>query len=110
MPWSRSRRMRLRTSATCRTLMAAVGSSIRTSLGSESRVRAIATAWRCPPDIRRTRSRGRVSDLSSANSSPARWYMAREFRIRTGPKPVVSSRPRKTFAAAVRLSQSARSW
>ena len=57
--------------------MAAVGSSISTIFGSESRVRAIATAWRWPPDMRRTRSRGRVSDFSSANSSPARWYMAR---------------------------------
>ena len=77
MSWSRSRRMRLSTSATWGTLMAAVGSSMSTILGSESRVRAIATAWRWPPDILRTRSRGRVSDLSSANSSPARWYMAR---------------------------------
>ena len=49
--------------------MAAVGSSISTSLALDSRVRAIATAWRWPPDIFRTRSRGRVSDLSSANSS-----------------------------------------
>ena len=77
MPWSRSRRIRFSTSATWRTLMAAVGSSISTIFGSDSRVRAIATAWRWPPDMRRTRSRGRVSDFSSANSSPARWYMAR---------------------------------
>ena len=67
-PWSRRRRIRFRTSATCRTEIAAVGSSISTILGSERRVRAIATAWRWPPDIWRTRSRGRVSDLSSAKS------------------------------------------
>jgi hypothetical protein len=38
--------------------MAAVGSSISTMRASERRVRAIATAWRCPPDICLTRSRG----------------------------------------------------
>ena len=43
----------------------------------DSRVRAIATAWRWPPDMRRTRSRGRVSDFSSANSSAARLNMPR---------------------------------
>src|SRR5690606_3159184 len=44
MPWSLSRRMRLSTSATWRTEIAAVGSSMSTILGSESRVRAMATA------------------------------------------------------------------
>ena len=39
--------------------MAAVGSSISTILGFDRRVRAIATAWRWPPDISRTRWRGR---------------------------------------------------
>ena len=39
-------------------------------------VRAIATAWRWPPDICLTRSRGRVSDFSSRKISPARAYMA----------------------------------
>ena len=75
MPWSRSRRIRFSTSATWRTLIAAVGSSISTIFGSESRVRAMATAWRWPPDICLTRSRGRVSDFSSLKSSPARRYM-----------------------------------
>ena len=75
MPWSRSRRIRLSTSATWRTEIAAVGSSISTILASESRVRAMATAWRWPPDICLTRSRGRVSDFSSAKISPARRYM-----------------------------------
>ena len=51
MPWSRRRRIRFSTSATWRTLIAAVGSSISTILASDSRVRAIATAWRWPPDI-----------------------------------------------------------
>ena len=54
-------------------------------LGSERRVRAIATAWRWPPDMLRTRSRGRVSDLSSANSSAALAYM-RVSRKRNGPR------------------------
>ena len=67
--------MRFSTSATWRTLIAAVGSSISTIFGSESRVRAMATAWRWPPDICLTRSRGRVSDFSSLKSSPARRYM-----------------------------------
>jgi hypothetical protein len=74
---SRRRRIRPSTSATWRTLIAAVGSSISTIFGSDRRVRAIATAWRWPPDMRRTRSRGRVSDFSSANSSPARWNIVR---------------------------------
>ena len=47
----------------------------RTIFALLSMVRAMATAWRCPPDICLIRSRGRVSDLSSANSSPARRYM-----------------------------------
>ena len=69
-----------RTSATWRTLMAAVGSSMSTIFGSDSRVRAMATAWRWPPDICCTRSPGRVSDLSSAKSSPARLTMERRSR------------------------------
>ena len=60
--------MSSRTSATWRTEIAAVGSSISTSLALESLVRAMATAWRWPPDIFFTRSRGRVSDLSSLKS------------------------------------------
>ena len=55
--------MRFSTSATWRTEMAAVGSSISTIFASESMVRAMATAWRWPPDICLTRSRGRVSDF-----------------------------------------------
>ena len=51
MPWSRSRRIRSSTSATWRTEIAAVGSSISTILALDSRVRAIATAWRWPPDM-----------------------------------------------------------
>ena len=51
MPCSRSRRTRLSTSATWRTEIAAVGSSISTIFGLDSRVRAIATAWRWPPDM-----------------------------------------------------------
>ena len=43
--------MRCSTSATWRTEMAAVGSSISTILASDSIVRAIATACRWPPDI-----------------------------------------------------------
>ena len=109
-PAAFSRPMRSSTSATCRTLMAAVGSSISTIFGSESRVRAIATACRWPPDICLTRSRGRVSDFSSAKSSPARAYIAERSRKRNGPIRRVSSRPRKTLSAAGRLSQSARSW
>ena len=48
-------------------------------------MRAIATAWRCPPDICRTRWRGRVSDFSSANSSPARLFIAAWSSQRIGP-------------------------
>jgi hypothetical protein len=57
--------------------MAAVGSSISTIFAFDRRVRAIATAWRWPPDMRRTRSRGLVSDFSSWKSSPARANMVR---------------------------------
>ena len=57
MPCSRNRRRRSSTSATCRTLIAAVGSSIRTILARDRCVRAMATAWRWPPDIMRTFSR-----------------------------------------------------
>src|SRR5208337_2843128 len=54
----RTRCIRSRTSATCLTEIAAVGSSISTMRACERRVRAMATACRCPPDICRTRSRG----------------------------------------------------
>src|SRR5690606_38235770 len=54
IPASFRRWIRFRTSATWRTEMAAVGSSIRMSLASDRRVRAMATACRCPPDIWRT--------------------------------------------------------
>ena len=110
MPLSRSRRMRPSTSATWRTEMAAVGSSISTTLARDRRVRAMATACRCPPDICRTRSRGRVSDFSSANSSPARRAMAAWSSQRIGPTPFLISRPRNTLAAADRLLHRARSW
>ena len=102
--------MRSRTSATWRTEIAAVGSSISTILGSLRRVRAIATAWRWPPDICRTTSRGRVSDLSSAKRPAARAYIVPWSRKRSGPIDRLTSRPRNTLAAAVRLSQRARSW
>ena len=55
-PCSFSRWIRPSTCSTCRTEIAAVGSSIITSLALDSRVRAIATAWRWPPDICLTRS------------------------------------------------------
>ena len=35
----------------------------------------VVSATFAPPDISRTRSRGRVSDFSSAKSSPARRYI-----------------------------------
>ena len=76
----------------------------------QSLVRAMATAWRCPPDIFLTRSRGRVSDFSSWNSASARSSIARLSRMRNGQMPFLSSRPRNTFWAAVRLSARARSW
>src|SRR5882757_7931253 len=98
------------TSATWRTEMAAVGSSIRTSLALESRVRAMATAWRWPPDIFLTRSRGRVSDFSSSNNSAERSIIACLSSTRKGQIPFFCSRPRNTFSAAVRLSAIARSW
>ena len=44
----------------------------------------MATAWRWPPDIFRTRSRGRVSDLSSSNSSAERSIIACLSRIPNG--------------------------
>ena len=93
MPRSRRRRMRSRTSATWRTEIAAVGSSMSTMRGSERRVRAMATACRWPPDIRRTRSRGRVSDLSVRKSSPrgGSWRRGR------GPG---TGRPRRVSLAA----------
>src|SRR6516165_2894472 len=75
-PCSFRPRIRLNTCSTWRTEIAAVGSSIITSLALESRVRAIATAWRWPPDICLTRSCGRVSERSSPNSSSARAAMA----------------------------------
>ena len=75
MPWSRRWRIRFSTSATWRTEIAAVGSSISTILALDSMVRAIATACRWPPDICLTRSRGRVSDFSSLKISPARRYI-----------------------------------
>ncbi len=64
-PCSFIRRISASTSATWRTLMAAVGSSINTILDLASRVRAMATACRWPPDMRITRSAGRVSDFNS---------------------------------------------
>src|SRR5260370_34045942 len=66
--WSRSRRIRSSTSATWRTLIAAVGSSISTMSGSDRRVRALATACRWPPDSCLTSSRGRVSACGSATA------------------------------------------
>ena len=75
-PRALSRSISASTWVTWRTLIAAVGSSISTIRASASRVRAIATAWRWPPDIIRTTSRGRVSDCSSAKSSPARRAIA----------------------------------
>src|SRR5690606_17297540 len=50
LPWSRRCRIWLSTSATCRTEIAAVGSSMSTIRASESMVRAMATACRWPPD------------------------------------------------------------
>ena len=82
----------------------------RTRLSNAKLVRAMATAWRWPPDIFFTRSRGRVSDLSSLKSSAARLIIASLSRILKGQTPLLISRPRKTFCAAVRLSASARSW
>ncbi len=49
-PCSRSRSMRLRTSAVCATPRAAVGSSSITTLGLPTRLRAMATVWRWPPE------------------------------------------------------------
>ena len=110
MPWSLRRRIRSSTSATWRTLMAAVGSSISTILALDSRVRAMATAWRWPPDICLTRSRGRVSDFSSSNSSPARSYHRLVVEEPNGPKPLLQLAAQEdVLAAAVRLSHSARS-
>ena len=43
---------------------------------SLSRVRAMATACRWPPDIERTMSLGRVSDRRSLNSRPAAAFIA----------------------------------
>ena len=49
-PVSRSRSMRLSTSAVWATPRAAVGSSSMTTLGLPTRLRAMATVWRWPPE------------------------------------------------------------
>ena len=49
-PRSRTRSMRLSTSAVCATPSAAVGSSRMMIFGSTNRERAMATVWRWPPD------------------------------------------------------------
>ena len=85
MPWSRRWRMWFSTSATWRTEIAAVGSSISTILASASMVRAIATAWRWPPDICLTRSRGRVSDFSSLEELAGAAVHGAVVEDRTGP-------------------------
>src|SRR6478736_6634341 len=108
-PISRSRSTSISTSAVCTTDSAAVGSSSTRIRGRVVSVRAIATAWRCPPDSSRTgvrtdgtvivRSRRICADASSMPS----MSIGLRFEAR-------SSRPRKMFAATLRFSQSARSW
>ena len=57
-----------------------------------------------------TKSFALVSDLSSWNNALALLFISLCLNKENGPIPDLISRPRKTLAAAVKLSQSARSW
>ena len=107
----RSRRLRTswRTWRVCGTPSAAVGSSSRTTFGSPSSERAIATCWRWPPDIVPTSERtlGIVVD-SVLSSSRERCSIAVSSSTCSGP--VVTSLPMNRFSTTSRLSHRARSW
>ena len=96
---------------------AAVGSSSRTTELSAPTARAMAMAWRCPPDRLPTRARtecsvrtcsrskARRAVSSIASSSSGRRKRGRNFQPR-----ITGSAPSARFAATSRFSQSARSW
>ena len=71
-PSSRSRRMSSSTLAVSWTPSAAVGSSMMTSLELKPAARQMATAWRWPPESRRTRDSDR-GHVDGQASRPSPW-------------------------------------
>ena len=110
-PRAFSRPISASTCATWRTLIAAVGSSISTMLGSASRVRAIATAWRWPPDIvlHQVARPGLRLQLGEELAGARAIAAVVEEAERPDP-PLQLAAEEDVVSAAVRLSQSARSW
>ena len=68
-PRSRSVSIRLSTCSVCETPSAAVGSSSRTTLGSPSSERAMATACRWPPESEPTCARTSLMVVTASESS-----------------------------------------
>ena len=90
---------------------AAVGSSMITIRLPKPAARQIATAWRWPPDRRRTRVRtGGTLTASGAPSASASRRMPRRSSSFSGPSPRIISRLRNRFCQTARSSASARSW